>query len=88
MTQQAPWSWHPTDIMNHFTVQNCDGELVAQNVTYENLPLITAAPELLKALEAIIWDWEHCGSPPLDGIIGLRQLRAAKAAIAKARGAR
>ena len=51
-----------------------------------NARLIAAAPELLEALEALLADIEHSAKDIPIGCIGLRQLRAASAAIAKAEG--
>lgn len=37
--------------------------------------------ELEAALRAIVEDWEYCGSPGLDGVIGVKHLKAARALI-------
>lgn len=49
-------------------------------------PLPAEAPTLLAALESIVSDWEHAGKPPLEGVIGLKNLRAGREAINAAKG--
>ena len=54
-----PWEAEDEHRPNHETYQIHNGnEIIAHNVSAQNMPLIIAAPELLKALEDIVI-WEN-----------------------------
>ena len=88
----GPWGVHLKSDMILVVGKRMDGssELAALPVgsksDYANACVMAAAPELLAALEALLADVDYAMPHLPLGTIGLRRIRQAREAIAKAEG--
>lgn len=89
----APWKVikEVERLPNSKEIQTLDGKVIAEVFTdvaesAANARLIAAAPELLAALKNLLDDVEYARQYIEPGLIGARQVRAARAALALLEG--
>ena len=79
MSEHTPGPWEAVAVdAGHYVVWDSQGNVLGRRLYPEDARLIAAAPELLAALERVVYD--------LEPYVTASHLQPARAAIAKARG--